>query len=135
MAYSQSGKHALTPLVRTDEENPSFRNMGEGFINRAYNVINRNSKIDIKRLPFFMPDLFDYLVHIVFLARVSLFTNIFSRSANTPMDDYGCTGKRYEANQVLSDKLQYACMQGARGSIFLASMPTLGAHMAIKSLN
>ena len=90
--------------------------------------------LDMKGLSFSMPYLFDYLVHIVFLARASLFTNIFSSSANTSMDDYGCTGKRYEANQVLSDKLQYACMQGARGSIFLAPMPTLGVHMATKSL-
>jgi hypothetical protein len=80
--------------------------------------MEKNSIQDIKRLSFFMPYLFDYLVHIVFLARASLFTNIFSSSANTPMDDYGCTGKRYEANQVLSDKLQYALHAGSQGVDF-----------------
>ena len=62
MAYSQSGKHALTPLVRTDEENPSLSNMGEGFNNLGYIVMEKNSIQDIKRLsfspaPFFLMDL------------------------------------------------------------------------------
>ena len=39
VAYSQSGRHALTPSSGRKKLNPSLRNMGEGFINWGYFVV------------------------------------------------------------------------------------------------
>ena len=69
VAYSQSGRHALTPSSVRKKQNPSLSNMGEGFINWGYIVGKKNSMLDMKGLSFSMPRVFDYLGYMACLSR------------------------------------------------------------------
>ena len=77
VAYSQSGRHALTPSSVREKQNPSLSNMGEGFINWGYIVVEKNSILDMKGLSYSMPRLFDYLRDIPRLSRAQVFSSIF----------------------------------------------------------
>jgi hypothetical protein len=101
--YSQSGRHALTPSSVRKKLNPSLSNMGEGFINWGYIVGKKNSMLDMKGLTFSMPRLFDYLRYVPCLSRAQVFSSIFSSSACTPMDNYGCTWNSFEAKDGYLD--------------------------------
>ena len=46
VAYSQSGRHALTPSSVRKKLNPSLSNMGEGFINWGYIVVGQVVLLD-----------------------------------------------------------------------------------------
>ena len=89
--------------------------MGEGFINWGYIVGKKNSMLDMKGLTFSMPRLFDYLRYIPCLSRAQVFSSIFSSSACTPMDNYGCIWNRFEAKDGGSDTVQYALHAGGQG--------------------
>ena len=53
-------KTRFDSLFRTDEQSPSLSNTGEGFINWGYIVVEKDSILEMKRLSFSMPRLFDY---------------------------------------------------------------------------
>ena len=86
--------------------------MGEGFINWGYIVVEKNSILDMKGLTFSMPRLFDYLRYIPCLSRAQVFSSIFSSSACTPMDNYGCIWNSFEAKDGSSDTEQYVLHAG-----------------------
>jgi len=68
--------------------------------------------LDMKGLSFSMPRLFDYLRYIPCLSRAQVFSSIFSSSACTPMDNYGCTWNSFEAKDGYLDTVQYALHAG-----------------------
>ena len=88
--------------------------MGEGFINWGYIVGKKNSMLHMKGLTFSMPRLFDYLRYIPCLSRAQVFSSIFSSSACTPMDNYGCIWNSFEAKDGCLDTVQYALGAGGR---------------------
>jgi len=78
--------------------------MGEGFINWRNFVEKKNSMLDMKGLTFSMPRLFDYLKYVPCLSRAQ----VFSSSACTPMDNYGCTWNSFESKDRCLNTVQYA---------------------------
>ena len=86
--------------------------MGEGFINWLNFVEKKNSILDMKGLTFSMPRLFDYLKYVPCLSRAQVFPSIFSSSACTPMDNYGCTWNSFEPKDRYLDTVQYALHAG-----------------------
>ena len=115
VAYSQSGRHALTPSSVREKLNPSPILLREGFINWVYIVGKKNSILDMKGLSYSMSRLFDYLKYVPCLSRAQVFSSIFSSSACTPMDNYGCTWNSFEAKRRCLDTEEYALHAGGLG--------------------
>jgi len=88
--------------------------MGEGFINWWYILVEKDSILDMKGLSYSMSSLFDYLRYVPGLSRAQVFSSIFSSSACTPMDNYGCTWNSFEAKDRWLDTVQYALRAGGR---------------------
>ncbi len=88
--------------------------MGEGFFNWGYIVVEKNPILDIKGLSYSMSHLFDYLRYVPCLSRAQVFSSIFSSSACTPMDNYGCTWNSFEAKDGCLDTVQYALHAGGQ---------------------
>ena len=59
--------------------NPLISNVGEGFINQGYIVVEKNSILDMKGLSFSMPSLFEYLGYMVCLNRAWFFHKCFHK--------------------------------------------------------
>jgi len=115
VAYSQSGRHALTPSSVRKKLNPSPILLREGFFNWGYIVVEKNPILDMKGLSYSMSRLFDYLRYGPCLSRAQVFSSIFSSSACTLMDDYGCTWNSFEAKDGCLDTVQYASHAGGQG--------------------
>jgi hypothetical protein len=88
--------------------------MGEGFINWWYILVENDSILDMKGLSYSMSSLFDYLRYVPGLSRAQVFSSIFSSSACTPMDNYGCTWNSFETKDRYLDTVQYALRAGGR---------------------
>ena len=82
--------------------------MGGGFINWGYIVVEKNTILDMKGLSYSMSRLFDYLSYVPCLSRAQ----VFSSSACTPMDNYGCTWNSFESKDRRLDTEQYALHAG-----------------------
>ena len=76
--------------------------------------MENDSILDMKGLSYSMSSLFDYLRYVPGLSRAQVFSSIFSSSACTPMDNYGCTWNSFEAKDRWLDTVQYALRAGGR---------------------
>jgi hypothetical protein len=90
--------------------------MGGGFINWGYIVVEKNTILDMKGLSYSMSRLFDYLSYVPCLSRAQVFSSIFSSSACTPMDNYGCTWNSFESKDRWLDTEHTLYAQGGTGS-------------------
>ena len=70
----------------------------------GYIVVEKNPILDMKGLSYSMSHLFDDLRYVPCLSRAQ----VFSSSACTPMDNYGCIWNSFEGEDRCLDTVQYA---------------------------